>query len=127
MNTNTIEFIKFLIAEENKADKTETDKDKPQGTCPDALQGTTVLVRAKNAGVHVGTLEEATGEFVTLSSSHRIWKWEGAFTLSEVSQNGITGGRVACEVPLLSIPTVDVGEIIPMKSSAHDSILNHVE
>ena len=117
---NKIELIKLLLEDES----TEA---KPQGTYADTLQGTTVLVRAKNAGVHVGTLEEATGDFVTLSSSHRIWKWEGAFTLSEVSQNGITGGRVACEVPLLSIPTVDVGEIIPMKPSAHDSILNHVE
>lgn len=51
------------------------------------LLGELVLVRARNAGVHYGKLK-GTGDFIHLSDSHRIWKWEGAFTLSEVSQVG---------------------------------------
>tara|TARA_R110002020_G_scaffold80651_1_gene201078 strand:+ start:1478 stop:1861 length:384 start_codon:yes stop_codon:yes gene_type:complete len=127
MNTNVVELIKLLITDENKADKTETAEAKPQWTFAKSHRGNTVLVRAKNAGIHVGTLKEATSDFITLENSNRIWKWEGAFTLSEVSQNGITGGKVACEVPLVSIPTVDVGELIPMSISAHVSILEHIE
>jgi len=123
MNTNTLKLIKTLLEDDNK---TPTEPE-PNWTFAYHHEGTLVLVRAKNAGVHVGTLEEATSDFVTLSNSNRIWKWEGAFTLSEVSQRGITGGRIACQIPFVSIPTIDVGEIIPLDVTAYESILKHVE
>lgn len=123
MNTNTLKLIKMLLEDDNK---TPTEPE-PNWTFAYHHEETLVLVRARNAGVHVGTLEEATSDFVTLSNSNRIWKWEGAFTLSEVSQKGITGGRIACEIPFVSIPTIDVGEIIPLNVTAYESILEHVE
>tara|TARA_R100001463_G_scaffold69017_1_gene122468 strand:+ start:388 stop:759 length:372 start_codon:yes stop_codon:yes gene_type:complete len=123
MNTNTLKLIKMLLEDDNK---TPTEPE-PNWTFASHHEETLVLVRARNAGVHVGTLEEATRDFVTLSNSNRVWKWEGAFTLSEVSQKGITGGNIACEIPFVSIPTIDVGEIIPLDVTAYESILKHVK
>ena len=80
-----------------------------------------MLVRCRNAGVHYGKLVGTDG-FVTLEGSHRIWSWEGAFTLSEVSQKGVSQARVACEVPYLSIPMQDVAELIPMTTAAETSL-----
>jgi len=90
------------------------------------LIGYQVVVRAGNAGVHYGVLQHA-GEFVHLSDSHRVWSWEGAFTLSELSQIGITGGRIACAVPWLSIPIGDVAEILNLTTRSHESLSNYVE
>mgnify|MGYP003646282116 CR=1 FL=1 len=90
------------------------------------LLGEFVIVRARNAGVHYGVLED-TGDFVILTNSHRIWSWAGAFTLSEVSQKGITKGRVACLVQSLSIPIGDVAEILNLTKKAHDTLSVNIE
>ena len=88
--------------------------------------GKTVIVRARNAGVHMGELV-SLGEFIELKNSHRVWKWEGAFTLSEVSQNGIAGGRIGCSIPSILIPSSDVGEVIGVADKAAQTIKDHVE
>jgi len=90
------------------------------------LIGKDVVVRCRLAGVHYGTLESVDG-FVVLQAAHRIWSWQGAFTLSEVSQSGVTKGRVACQVPLLTIPMADVGEILPLTYTARELLDSHIE
>lgn len=61
--------------------------------------GKKVLIRSYAAGVFFGTLESETytpaGKVVTLINSRRIHYWEGACSLSQVSQEGIKAGRVA--------------------------------
>jgi hypothetical protein len=47
-----------------------------------------VLVRTYSAGVHIGTLKERNGTEVKLTNARRIWKWAGAFTLSELATKG---------------------------------------
>lgn len=49
-----------------------------------------VLVRASGAGVHVGVLESASGDRVTLRDASRVWRWRGANTLHELSLRGPT-------------------------------------
>ncbi len=75
--------------------------------------GKYVVVRTYAAGVHVGVLKsyDYKTRHATLTESRRIWSWEGAFTLSELSVNGITGGRIALELPEIMITQVE--EIIP--------------
>ena len=90
------------------------------------LIGQDVIVRCRLAGVHYGTLQSVDG-FVVLENAHRIWSWQGAFTLSEVSQNGVEKGRIACEVPLLTIPMGDVGEILSLESDARKTLDSHIE
>lgn len=48
------------------------------------------IIRTYSAGVHVGYVESRDGKEVVLRNSRRIWKWAGAFTLSELSKNGTT-------------------------------------
>jgi hypothetical protein len=85
------------------------------------LIGQHVLVRTYSAGVHVGVLKAKDGENVLLENARRIWKWTGAFTLSEVSQNGVdkTGSRIAVAVPLIELPNAN--EIIPTSEKARTS------
>lgn len=83
--------------------------------------GASVLVRAKNAGVHYGTLE-GYGEFVYLTQSRRVWSWEGALSCSEVSQVGPTKAKLGQRVPHLTIPTLDVGEVLLMDPVAVDKL-----
>jgi len=85
-----------------------------------------VIVRAYNAGVHIGTLEAAE-EWVVLKDAYRIWQWDGAFTLSEVSHDGITGGKISRRVDTMTIPVGDVGEILNVLPDAFESILKFVE
>ena len=47
-----------------------------------------VIIRTYSAGVHAGYLESHNGKAVTLRNSRRLWKWAGAFTLSELAKNG---------------------------------------
>ena len=49
-----------------------------------------VIVRTYSAGVHAGYLENHNGKEVTLRNSRRLWKWAGAFTLSELAKIGPT-------------------------------------
>ena len=51
-----------------------------------------VVVRTYSAGVHVGELKSRKGKEVVLVNARRLWKWCGAFTLSEVAVEGIKGG-----------------------------------
>lgn len=85
------------------------------------LIGQHVLVRTYSAGVHVGILKAKDGENVLLENARRVWKWTGAFTLSEVSQSGIdkTGSRMAVAVPLIELPNAN--EIIPTSEKARAS------
>ena len=51
----------------------------------------------------------------TLLDSRRIWKWEGAFTLSEIANNGINNiSRISCKVD----NTIIAIEIIPITEKA---------
>lgn len=118
------ELIKEILKEELKGQEPRQAIESPESNF--WAIGCRVIVRARNAGVHYGTLVSA-GDFITLHQSHRIWKWEGAFTLSEVSQKGITGGRVAMEVPQISIPIQDVGEVITLSKEADEIISKFVE
>lgn len=103
-----------------------TGANSPTTYDPHPLIGERVIIRTYAAGVHYGTLV-ATGDFVHLTDAHRIWKWEGAFTLSEVSQVGITGGRIACGVPTFSLPIGGVIEILNLTDQAHVTLSKHIE
>ena len=91
------------------------------------LIGKNVVVRARNAGVHIGEYIGDTEGKVYLKNSNRIWNWEGSFTLSDVSQNGIKKGRVGVTVPDLLIPLCDVAEILTLQENARRSIISNIE
>lgn len=88
--------------------------------------GKRVLIRTYSAGVHIGILKAKDGENVLLEKSHRLWKWGGAFTLSEVATKGVNNdSRVACEVELLEL--TNAIEIIPVSDEAWKTVNKNVE
>ncbi len=48
-----------------------------------------VIVRTYSAGVHFGYLKSRNGKEVELERSRRIWRWFGAWTLSEIATTGL--------------------------------------
>lgn len=76
--------------------------------------GPEVIVRTYSAGVHIGTLTKRVGMEVTLTNARRLWKWDGAFTLSAVAVQGVnrTNSRISVEVP--EVLLTQAIEIIPV-------------
>jgi hypothetical protein len=83
--------------------------------------GRHVVVRTYSAGVHIGTLTEIEGQAVVLTNARRLWKWDGAFTLSEVAIAGIKpkSSRMAVAVP--EILLTQAVEIIPTTETARST------
>jgi hypothetical protein len=89
-----------------------------KGLCP------LVVVRTRGAGVHVGWLAEydAASRTAVLLESRRIWRWYGAYTLSEVARDGVEmeGTRIARPIPHHLV--ADVSEILPVSETAAPSL-----
>ena len=79
--------------------------------------GAYVVVRTYSAGVHAGFLKSCAGTAVVLTEATRIWKWHGAFSLNEVSQNGCSeSSRISVSVP--EILLTQAVEVIPCSEKA---------
>jgi hypothetical protein len=76
------------------------------------------VVRTYSAGVHLGTLMHLNGTNVVLKDSRRLWRWKGAFTLSEVATKGVDkdGSRISCAVPMIDL--TEAIELIPTSEEA---------
>jgi hypothetical protein len=85
-----------------------------------------VISRGYGSGVHVGVVDEydPVTRHAFLKDSRRIWSWEGAFTLTEVSELGIKDGRLSMSKDELMIS--DVLELIPCSAVA-EKILREME
>lgn len=82
------------------------------------------IVRTYSAGVHIGYLAERNGKEVKLINSRRLWKWSGAFTLSEMSISGVTNPdecKFTCVIP--EIILTEAIEIIPCTIKAMDCLM----
>lgn len=83
--------------------------------------GEFVVVRTRSAGVHVGTLIECVGTAAKLAGARRLWRWLGANTLHEVSQNGVgQGSRISEPVPAILL--TEAIEIIPCSEAGKRSL-----
>ena len=80
--------------------------------------GKHVVVRTYSAGVHIGTLVELEGKAALLRDSRRLWKWGGAFTLSEVATTGINPSQSRMSVSIPDIVLTEVIELIPTTEAA---------
>lgn len=102
--TMMIDDVKYVRADSVKNQKPAGDR---------------VLVRCRNAGVHVGTLKSRSSLVLVLTDANRIWRWRGANTLSEVANNGVnrkSSTRIAEMVPEITLTSGDVCEVIPVAS-----------
>nr|DAS46887.1 MAG TPA: hypothetical protein [Caudoviricetes sp.] len=82
-----------------------------------------VIIRTYSAGVHTGYLEERNGKEVILRNSRRLWKWAGAFTLSELAKSGTTKPN-DCKftTKIDKILLTEAIEVIPCTEKARISI-----
>lgn len=82
-----------------------------------------VMIRTYSAGVHCGYLKLRNGKEVTLLEAIRIWKWEGAASLSQLSQEGTKNpGGCKFGVPISEILLTEAIEVIQMTEAAKQSI-----
>lgn len=81
------------------------------------------VIRTYSAGVHTGYVKERSGKEVTLINARRLWKWAGAFTLSEIAVNGVSDPdrcKFSTEVPEITL--TEAIEIIPCTQKAEEII-----
>jgi len=74
------------------------------------------VVRTYSAGVHIGYVKKHEGQTVTLVNSRRLWSWNKAASLSQVSMEGCNSDKFAMILP--EIILTDVIEIIPCSQVA---------
>ena len=75
--------------------------------------GDYVIIRARDAGVHVGEFQCRLGREVLLYNARRIWSWEGAFDLNQLAVYGSllpNKCKITCIVP--EIEVLDACEVI---------------
>lgn len=85
--------------------------------------GKRVIIRATNAGVFYGTLEEKDGDEVVLSDCRRIWYWAGAASLSQLAVDGVAyPEKCKFTIRVNSICVMGICEIIPCSEKAVKSI-----
>jgi len=81
-----------------------------------------VLIRTRNAGIHVGRLASLHTQGVdttrVLNGATRVWRWKGANTLSELSQKGGDTGYTRISEPVPEITLTECLEIIPCSALA---------
>ena len=83
-----------------------------------------VMIRTYSAGVHCGYLKNREGKEVTLLDSIRIWKWEGAASLSQLAIEGTNKpGTCKFGMPITtSLVLTEAIEVIEMTETAKQSI-----
>ena len=82
-----------------------------------------VIVRTNTAGVFAGYLKSRNGQEVVLLKARRIWYWDGAASLSQLSVDGTSkpeNCKFPCEVE--SVELLQVIEILPVTEKAQKSI-----
>lgn len=82
-----------------------------------------VVVRTLNAGVHVGELveHEPATKVAVLANVRRIWRWQGANTLNEISLHGVAEGSKVSEPAELNTLS-DVIEVIRATDEARKNL-----
>lgn len=69
------------------------------------------VFRTYSAGVFCGFLEAREGMECVIKEARRIWSWNGAFTLSELSQKGVSDAKMSIAEPEKLV--TQVIEVIP--------------
>lgn len=97
--------------------KQQQNRAKPKGNCIYAI------VRSYSAGVFAGYIGKIENRQATIYNARRIWYWDGASTLSQLSQEGTTkpqNCKFHMEVP--EVILTDICEVIPATEKAKSSI-----
>lgn len=85
--------------------------------------GKYVIVRGDRSGVFAGILKEKKGCEVVLTNCRRLWYWDGAASLSQLSTDGVSK-PMNCKFTVIvdEIGILDAIEIIPCTGKAETNI-----
>lgn len=86
-------------------------------------KGQYIICRTYSAGVFAGNLVYRKGREVKLNDARRLWYWDGAASLSQLSQEGVKSPG-NCKFPT-AVPYVillDAIELLPTTGEAETSI-----
>jgi len=86
-------------------------------------KGDYIICRTHSAGVFAGILVSRKGQEVELKNARRLWYWDGAASLSQLSQDGVArpeNCKFPCEVP--SVILAQAIELLPVSKQARQSI-----
>lgn len=86
-------------------------------------KGDYIICRTYSAGVFAGTLVARKGKEVELKNARRLWYWDGAASLSQLSVDGVArpeNCKFPCEVP--TVVLTEAIELLPVSASAMKSI-----
>jgi hypothetical protein len=85
--------------------------------------GKVCVVRAQSAGVFFGIVSERNGSEVVMENARRLWYWDGAASLSQLANEGVSKpGSCKFPAPVAEILVMGVIEIIPATQVAIESI-----
>ena len=82
-----------------------------------------VIVRTYSAGVFAGYLKSRNGQEIVLNNARRLWYWDGANSLSQLSEEGVKkpeNCKFPCEVPYVLL--LQAIEVLPVSKAAQKSI-----
>ena len=81
------------------------------------------IVRTYSAGVFAGFVESREGREVVLRNARRLWYWEGAASLSQLAEEGVTEPE-GCKfpIPVDKVLLLEAIEILDVTQKAKDII-----
>ena len=81
------------------------------------------IVRTYSAGVFAGYLESRNGQEVVMRDARRIWYWEGAASLSQMAQQGVTRpDNCKFAIPVDRVELLQAIEILDCTAAAQKCI-----
>lgn len=82
-----------------------------------------VIVRTYSAGVFAGYLKKRDGKEVNIVNARRLWYWDGAASLSQLANEGVSK-PTSCKFAVLvsEILVTEAVEILPVTEKAQKSI-----
>ena len=119
MNQQQLEILSLALRLAGDTPKTDT----LEPVANDHFIGHYCIVRSARAGVFAGTVKSRNGQEVCMTNARRIWYWDGAASLSQLSISG-TSKPENCKFPA-SVPSVmlfEVVEILPTTANAEQCI-----
>lgn len=85
--------------------------------------GKKVIIRGSYSGVQYGTLEKAAGTNVILKDSRRLWYWNGAASLTQLSQEGVKYPK-DCKFTVTSQKPIYISDVIEILVCTDTAIRN---
>jgi hypothetical protein len=84
-----------------------------------------VIIRTYSAGVFAGYLTKRKGQEGTIKQARRLWYWDGAATLSQIAQEGVSKPE-NCKFPIEveEITLTQIIEILKVTEKARKNIAN---